>query len=200
MGTLVELIGLRKDSKVEYDDLVIRLHQGLETMLAQDIPDRSKEKDFYFYGAAGYVASEALIKAYQIKALGFLKSLLSYRKIDSSAPDPGELNQKIERSMGWLQKEQLALDGSYTKMIEVSSDMYAMHMVFLYQYTGQLSKKSKIVKGLLEYGWKKQNPDSGGIPTYQELAPSGKKEGKGQIDASILFYLANTIAGESEKN
>jgi squalene-hopene/tetraprenyl-beta-curcumene cyclase len=122
-----------------------------------------------------------------VAGLLLMASLGSVARAQGSL-SPDAVDAAVDRSLGWLRTEQAA-DGSWTKLIRVSSVMYNAHMIFLYQFLGQTDQKRETVDGLARYIWSRQGQD-GGFAGYEG--------GTSNASISILAYLAEKIAGENE--
>lgn len=59
------------------------------------------------------------------------------------------LEERIAAATRYFGKEQ-ALDGSWTRLTEVSSILYSTHLIFLYEYLNRVEEKKAIVDSLMQ--------------------------------------------------
>lgn len=141
---------------------------------------------FFYYGVWGYIGSEGYRHALRIEVFNRYQKIKKLWKPSHEKEWQNQLQSKVDLSLDYFRNEQKA-DGSWTKLIKVSSVMYSCHMIFMYEYMNMTEKKIDIIQRLMKYNWTNQN-QTGGFSGY----PGGKDE----LSISIMMYVAAKIAGE----
>jgi len=173
--------------KVDHKLTVIKIQ--IDTMIETEkkvVTKKNKTNKFYFYGSSGYVGSNAYKLAVEMEAVAnylAMTKVISHEYIESK-----DLNHSIEEALDYFKREQ-QVDGSLTKMIEVSSIYYNAFMILLYEFSGTLDDNLDNAQGLMKYIFSTQNMEGGF---------SGYPNGPYDHGVSILGYMAGKIVGESE--
>ncbi|MBT4790704.1 MAG: hypothetical protein HON90_03970 [Halobacteriovoraceae bacterium] len=157
-------------------------------LISNERIDLIQADKFFFYGAVGYVGTDALSIGFEIEALQNYLQIINQPVLEL---DEEKIKNQTDLGIEYLRDEQMSLDGSWTKMIQVSSDLYGAFMIFLYEYTGILESKIVNAKAIMSDIWTRQKKNG---------AFAGYPGGPDDNSINVLIYMAAKMTLENENS